>query len=149
MFYKPILQKDPGNTMQNLVLCLLISMLSFGQLRAAETEVETSTSAFYVSLGDAMVLNLRSGSKRLTFLQLGADVLISDADSEELIKTHIPAIRHSLIVLLSEQKAGDIKSPGKREQIRKLATTQVQELIADLSGNEDVSEILFSSILVQ
>jgi len=149
MFYKPILQKDPGNTMQNLVLCLLISMLSFGQLRAAETEVKTSTSAAYVSLGDAMVLNLRSGSKRLTFLQLSADVLISDADSEELIKTHIPAIRHSLIVLLSEQKAGDIKSPGKREQIRKLATTQVQELIADLSGNEDVSEILFSSILVQ
>ena len=78
--------------MQNLMMCLLISMLSFGQLSAAETDVETSTSAAYVSLGDAMVLNLRSGSKRLTFLQLSADILVRDSDSEELITTHIPAI---------------------------------------------------------
>ena len=95
-----------------------------------------------------MVLNL-SGPKRLTFLQISADVLVSDSDAEATIKTHVPAIRHSLIMLLSEQKAGDIKSPARREEIRQQATSQVQALIANLSGSQDVSEILFSSILVQ
>jgi flagellar basal body-associated protein FliL len=52
-------------------------------------------------------------------------------------------------MLLSEQKAGDIKSPARREEIRQQATSQVQALIADLSGSQDVSEVLFSSILVQ
>ena len=134
--------------MQKLILSAMMLLLVFAQANAAEDEAEARTTSAYVSLGDPMVLNL-SGSRRLTFLQLSADVLVSDSDAEETIKTHVPAIRHSLIMLLSEQKAGDIKSPARREEIRLQATSQVQDLIADLSGNEVASEILFSSILVQ
>ena len=134
--------------MKKLILCSMMLMFCFTQVKATEDEAKASTTSAYVSLGDPMVLNL-SGPKRLTFLQISADVLVSDSDSEATIKTHVPAIRHSLIMLLSEQKAGDIKSPARREEIRQQATSQVQALIADLSGSQDVSEILFSSILVQ
>ncbi len=137
-----------------LPLALLLSLCFPGVWAAEEAEeaedgevkVKTST---YISLGDSMVLNLSNDNRRLTFLQIKADVLISDSSAEELIKTHIPAIRHKLIVLLSEQKANDMKSASKREEIRKIATTQVQELIAELSGSNDISDILFSSFLVQ
>lgn len=134
--------------MQKLILCATILLMGFASANAAEDEAETRATSAYVSLGEPMVLNL-SGPRRLTFLQISADVLISDSDAEQTIKTHVPAIRHSLIMLLSEQKAGDIKSPARREEIRQQATSQVQTLIADLSGSEAVSEILFSSILVQ
>lgn len=134
--------------MKKLILCSMILMFCFTQAKAAEDEAKASTTSAYVSLGDPMVLNL-SGPKRLTFLQISADVLVSDSDAESTIKTHVPAIRHSLIMLLSEQKAGDIKSPARREEIRQQATSKVQALIADLSGSEEVSEVLFSSILVQ
>ena len=134
--------------MKKLILCSMMLMFCFTQVKAAEDEAKASTTSAYVSLGDPMVLNL-SGPKRLTFLQISADVLVSDSDAEATIKTHVPAIRHSLIMLLSEQKAGDIKSPARREEIRQQATSQVQALIADLSGSREVSEILFSSILVQ
>ena len=133
--------------MQKFTLYAFILLLATAQAHAAAEEPGPATSA-YVSLGDPMVLNL-SGTQRLTFLQISADVLISDADAEETIKLHVPAIRHSLIMLLSEQKASDIKSPQKREGIRQQATVQGQSLIADLSGNHDISDILFSSILVQ
>ena len=86
---------------------------------------------------------------RLTFLQLQADALVRDENSVEIIKTHIPAIRHVLIVLLSEQNAIDMKSPDKREALRSLATTQVKELMLELADNKDITEILFSSFLVQ
>ena len=134
--------------MQKLILSATILMMVFAQVNAADDEAEARAASAYISLGDPMVLNL-SGSRRLTFLQLSADVLVSDSDAEETIKTHVPAIRHNLIMLLSEQKAGDIKSPARREEIRLQATSQVQALIADLSGSAVVSEILFSSILVQ
>jgi len=138
--------------MQKLILCSVLFMLGLSQAFAAEeaeeAEEATSKTSAYVSLGEPMVLNL-SGGKRQTFLQISADVLISDADAESTIKTHVPAIRHSLIMLLSEQKANDIKSPGKREEIRQQATARVKGLIADLSGSQDVSDVLFSSILVQ
>jgi flagellar FliL protein len=145
---KTILQEVSGKTMQKLILCSMILLLGFNQAHAADEEEVTPKTSAYVSLGDPMVLNL-SGGKRLTFLQISADVLVGDADSEDTVKTHIPAIRHSLIMLLSEQKAQDIKSPGKREEIRQQATARVKGLIADLSGNQDVSDVLFSSILVQ
>jgi flagellar FliL protein len=142
-----ILQETSGITMQKLIICTIILLLGFTQTQAAEDEAAAKTSA-YVSLGDPMVLNL-SGTRRLTFLQISADVLISDANAEETVKVHVPAIRHSLIMLLSEQKASDIKSPDKREQIRQQATAQVQSLMVALSGSTEVSDILFSSILVQ
>jgi flagellar FliL protein len=147
MNQQTILQETSGITMQKLILCAIVLLLGVTQARAAEDEPAPTSSA-YVSLGDPMVLNL-SGTSRLTFLQISADVLVSDSDAEETIKLHVPAIRHSLIMLLSEQKAGDIKSPDKREEIRRQATAQVQSLMVDLSGSNDVSDILFSSILVQ
>ena len=134
--------------MQKLILCAMILLLGFAQAQAADEEEVAPKSSAYVSLGEPMVLNL-SGSKRLTFLQISADVLVSDADAESTIKTHVPAIRHSLIMLLSEQKAGDIKSPAKREEIRQQATARVKGLMVELADNQDVSEVLFSSILVQ
>jgi len=126
----------------------MMLMFCLTQVKAAEDEAKVSTTSAYISLGYPMVLNL-SGPKRLTFLQISADILVSDSDAETTIKTHVPAMRHSLIMLLSEQKAGDIKSPARREEIRQQATSQVRALIADLSGSEGVSEVLFSSILVQ
>jgi flagellar FliL protein len=147
MNQQTILQETSGITMQKLILCAIVLLLGFTQAKAAEDEPAPTSSA-YVSLGDPMVLNL-SGTSRLTFLQISADVLVSDSDAEETIKLHVPAIRHSLIMLLSEQKASDIKSPDKREEIRRQATAQVQSLMVDLSGSNDVSDILFSSILVQ
>ena len=113
-----------------------------------EEEAPASGKTAYVSLGDPMVLNL-SGKRKLTFLQISADVLVRDSDTEEAVKIHVPAIRHSLIMLLSEQKAADIKSPGKREEIRQVATANVKRLITDLSGEGEIAEVLFSNILVQ
>lgn len=139
--------------MQKLLLHFILTILiSSSQVWAAEDE-ETEEAPVkitaYVSLGDAMVLNLSNSSKRLTFLQLKADLLIEDAGSEALITTHLPAIRHELIVLLSEQNAMDMKSPTKREEVRKIATAQIKEMMVELTGNEDISDVLFSSFLVQ
>lgn len=133
-----------------LPLALLIFLCSPGAWAAEDEEeaLPAKTSA-YVSLGESMVLNLSNDSRRLTFLQVNADVLIGDSDAEALIEKHVPAIRHKLIVLLSEQKATDMKSSSKREEIRKIATIQVQELMTELTGKNDIVDILFSSFLVQ
>ncbi|NCF35116.1 MAG: hypothetical protein GWP56_01820 [Gammaproteobacteria bacterium] len=118
---KTILQEASGKTMQKLILCATILLLGLTQAQAANDNEVASKSSAYVSLSEPMALNL-SGGKRPTLLQISADVLVSDADAESKIKTHVPAIRHSLIMLLSEQKAGDIKSPTKREEIRQRAS---------------------------
>ena len=137
----------------NATLMILFLGGSFGgQAWSADDEEEeevVKVESVYISLGAPLVLNLSSKRSRNTYLQLTADVLVKDSGSEALIKTHIPAMRHQLIVLLSEQPAKDMKSPGKREEIRKMASTKIQEIVAELSNNKDISDVLFSSFLVQ
>lgn len=119
-------------------------------MAAEEGEEEVAKKVLsYVSLGDAMVLNLKTNSKRLTFLQLKVDVLVVNDDAKEAVEAHVPAIRHKIILLLSEQNALDMKTSAKRNDIRKIATTQVQELMDELAGNKDIEDVLFSSFLIQ
>ena len=134
--------------MQKLLLLPLIYIFGLTPVLAADADLSVTTSSAYISLGEPMVINL-SGKNRLSFLQISADVLVSDSGAESIVKNHVAAIRHSLIMLLCEQKTIDIKSPVKREEIRQQLTTQVKQVIAELSGNEDISDVLFSAILVQ
>jgi flagellar FliL protein len=128
-------------------MTLLLAVQVSSQAWSATDEVKTDS--VYISLGEPLVLNLSSQRSRNTYLQLTADVLIRDSDSEAIIKTHIPAMRHQLIVLLSEQSEKDMKSPEKREEIRKTATAEIKALITELSNNKDIGDVLFSSFLVQ
>lgn len=133
----------------NVAIMCLIMMVFHTGLRAAEEEEAVKKPPSYVSLGKPMVLNLSTNGKRLTFLQLKADVLVSGDDAKEVVEAHIPAIRHQLIVLLSEQNANDMKTPAKREEIRLQATRQIQDMLAEMADNTDVNEVLFSNFLVQ
>ena len=95
----------------------LLTLCIPGVSLAADTEQQAEEkNPAYVSLGEPMILNLASDGRRLSFLQLQADVLVVNDDAREVVETHIPAIRHKLILLLSEQKAIDMKTPAKREQ---------------------------------
>ena len=145
---RTIVQEVMGITMQKMLLSLLLLAFGIAAAQAADEQEPAPGKSAYISLGDPMVLNL-SGKRKLTFLQISADVLVRDSDTEEAVKIHVPAIRHSLIMLLSEQKAADIKSPAKREEIRQVATANVKRLVTDLSGNGEIAEVLFSNILVQ
>ncbi len=134
--------------MHKIHLIVIAGLLGFGSAQATEDAAPAAGSGAYVSLGEPLVLNL-DGGRKLSFLQISADVLVGDSDDQYEVKLHVPAIRHKLIMLLSEQKTGDIKSPAKREEIRQQVTSEVQQLIAELSDDAEISEVLFSSILVQ
>jgi len=127
----------------------LIFLMPQIALSAEDEEAPAKKVPAYVSLGKSMVLNLATNSKRLTFLQLKVDVLVVDDDAKEVVTANIPAIRHQLIVLLSEQKALDMKTPSKRNDIRKIATEQVKELMSELANNDGVEDVLFTSFLIQ
>ena len=132
----------------SVIVSLLLLCSNTSLFAADEDKVKKNPS--YVSLGKKpMVLNLSTDSKRLTFLQIQADVLVKNDDAKEIVEANIPAIRHKLIVLLSEQKAIDMKTPATREEIRKKITIEVRNMIEEMTNNNDIDEILFSNFLVQ
>jgi len=117
---------------------------------AADEEEAPKEKPSYISLGKKpMILNLSTNANRHVFLQIKADVLVKSEAAKEVIEAHIPAIRHKLILLLSEQNVVDMKTAAKREEIRKLATVEIRDMIEQMTNNTDIEEILFSNFLVQ
>ena len=128
---------------------MLFLTLGWNPVMAADEEEPVEQVSSYVSLGKPLVLNLSNESRRLQFLQVSADVLVKNDDAKSVVETHLAAVRHQLIVLLSEQKAIDMKTASTREEVRQQLTLQVQEKIKELADNEDIEEVLFSKFLVQ
>lgn len=114
----------------------------------AEAEEKPKETIAYVSLGDAMVLNLASTGKT-RFVQFKADILVTGSDGETDVKNHLAAVRHALIMSYSGQTVENMRSAQSREEIRVAAVAKVKTLIEELSGNSGVENILFSSFLVQ
>jgi flagellar protein FliL len=126
-----------------LGLLLLVSSLP------ASAAEQASADPGYVSLGEPLVLNLTTEGTRLSFVQLKAEVLIKDESDADLVEMHIPALRHQLILMLSEQNAADMKTATKREQLRQKISAKMRSVFKQLTGKDDIEEVLFSSFLVQ
>ncbi len=134
---------------ESALLAIFLLLFSGLSMAAEDEESPVKEKPGYVSLGKPMVLNLSTEGRRLTFLQVQAQVLVKNDKAKEIVEQNIPAIRHKLIVMLSEQKASDMKTPAKREEIRKQVTDAVRDMIESMTDNNDIDEILFSSFLVQ
>jgi flagellar protein FliL len=128
------------------VLLGLFLLLTTMPLSAAQN---SAANPGYVSLGDPLVLNLATGGTRLSFVQLKADVLVKNENDIGLVELHIPALRHQLILMLSEQNAADMKSATKREELRKTVTSRIRSVFKELTGVDAIEEVLFTSFLVQ
>jgi flagellar FliL protein len=135
--------------LSTLLTCFMFVLFPVSAVVAADDEEAAVKTPGYVSLGKPMVLNLSTDSRRLTFLQLAADVLVKDDEAKAVVEAHIPAIRHKLVLMLSEQPVLDMKSASKREEVRKQVTVAVREMINEMADNNDVEEVLFSTFLVQ
>jgi flagellar protein FliL len=134
--------------MQKIIISLLLLIFTLPLLAADEPETPDLTPG-YVSMGDAMVLNLATDSTRLSFAQVKANILIRDENYIELVKLHMPALRHQVILMLSEQDAAKMKSPLDREKLRKQISDKVRSVYKELVGKDDIEEVLFSNFLVQ
>lgn len=134
--------------MQKIIVGLLLLMLNLS-LYAADDKAKADLTPGYVSMGEPLVLNLATDSTRLSFVQIKADMLVRDENNIDLVKLHMPALRHQIILMLSEQDAAKMKSPLDREKLRKEITAKIRSVFKDLAGEDDIEDVLFSNFLVQ
>lgn len=133
--------------MQKILLIIVLLMFHLPLLAADEEMPEVTPG--YVALGEAMVLNLATDGPRLAFVQLKADILVRDEINVEQVKLHIPALRHQMILMISEQNVANVKSALEREKLRKSITEKVSSVYKELTGSDDIEEVLFTNFLVQ
>lgn len=127
------------------LLCATVCLLG---IPVSSQAAASGGASAYVALDPALVVNIGQGA-RARFLQVEAQVKISDPEYAAAIERHDGAIRHQLILLLSDQSVESVLSSEGREQLRAKALTVIQRALEEIIGSQVVDGVYFTNFVVQ
>lgn len=109
-------------------------------------EEEEPVAIHYYQVKPALVANLASGGR---YIRCDIQLMTHDQAFVEDMRLHDAAIRHTLLLLLSDQDGNKIKTPGGKEGLRKEALSQINRLLKELTGKAAVESLFFTTFFVQ
>lgn len=148
-----------------LVLIIVVALLVLGGggagawfflMSGGEAEVADSDEpaapvlqpAQYLQLAPAFVVNFpHQGRQR--FMQADISVMARDAQALAAVRQHMPVVRHALNNLFSAQLLLVFESPAGIENLRQLATEEVNRVLEREIGRAGIEEVLFTSFVMQ
>ncbi len=83
------------------------------------------------------------------YLQLAFTLQVSGLEEVEVIKNNMPKVRSRLLLLLSSKKASEINTPEGKQQLSAEIMEQVRAPFEDRGPQQDVTEVLFTSFIIQ
>ncbi len=112
----------------------------------SKEEAEEAAPILYYQIKPSLVANLLSGGR---YIRCDIQLMTRDAAHLDALNLHDAAIRHTLLMLLSEQDGAQIKTPGGKEGLRKQALRQINQLMKKQTGKEAVESLFFTTFFVQ
>jgi len=122
------------------------------RLDAGETEDGAPAAPTYVSLEPAFVVNFQDAKKRTKFLKAEISVVAGSAQAQEALTLHMPAVRNSLVLLLSRQVFEELSTNEGKEKLRGDALAAVQDVVKKQTSDKTakaVKDLYFSSLVMQ
>ena len=126
---------------------LVISLLLYstaGQAWAASGGGTTP----YFEIATPFVVNLADNGQT-AFLQVNAQLKIKNQTLKEHLHTHMPAIQHSVMMVLSEQTSDSVRSVAGKQKLREKTLQEIQALLTEKIGDPVVEEIYFTGFIIQ
>lgn len=102
----------------------------------------------YFEIPTPFVVNLAENDS-LNFLQVNAQLKVTRDEMKPHLSKHIPAIQHTVMMVLSEQRIADIKSVAGKQKLRESTLKEVQALLQQQLGDSTITEIYFTGFIIQ
>ena len=126
------------------VLALLAGLM----VAPVATASEGGGEAVYVKLHPDFIVNL-SGAGSGHLLLATIQVMSHDGAVIEQVRHHAPAIRHQLLLLLSDQSRDQVESVDGRKKLRADALAAVNVVMERETGSGDVEGLYFTNFVVE
>lgn len=128
---------------------LAAALLWLAALPAQAQQEEDEDSALYVPLPQALVVNY-GGPGRLKYLRAEVSIQVTKGTDANIIRHHMPLLRHHLVMLFSRQEEQAVNSQSGRQALRETAAEELNRLLKHEEDREDiVREVLFRNFVVQ
>jgi flagellar FliL protein len=129
-----------------LLVAALIALWLPLSLQAQESPDDQKVN-MYVDLKPAFVVNF-GGVGKLRYLKASITLRI-DARGQSSLRKHMPYIRHTLVMLLTRSSDESMTSMEGKEMLRQDALAAVQAVLEAEEGQHFITDLLFSSFVVQ
>jgi flagellar FliL protein len=83
------------------------------------------------------------------FLQTKISLTTRDPEVQNTIEANMPAVRNSLVMLLSSQNPDDLRTREGKEKLRAQALKEIQKIVKKYTGTTGIDQVLFTSFLMQ
>jgi flagellar protein FliL len=128
-----------------IVMAVLLALPTL-LLAEDEEKNEEPVVIHYYQVKPSLVANLASGGR---YIRCDIQLMTHDEAFVEEMRLHDAAIRHTLLLLLSDQDGNKIKTPDGKEGLRKEALSQINRLLKELTGKAAVESLFFTTFFVQ
>ncbi|ABA58626.1 flagellar basal body-associated FliL family protein [Nitrosococcus oceani] len=110
----------------------------------------TNQPAIYHSLDPAFVVNFQHQSQhRIRFLQTKMEAMARDQEVIEALQTHMPAIRNTLLLLLSQQDYETMRTVEGKERLREAAREEINLILEAQAAVSGVEAVFFTGFVMQ
>jgi flagellar FliL protein len=104
----------------------------------------------YLPLQPAFVCNFGlAHDGHMMYVKTDIAVRLSSRDAELAARNHLPALRNSLVLLLSRQDEASVSTSAGRESIRSQALAELNEILLQEEGVEYIDDLMFTNFVVQ
>ena len=138
-------------SISQIIRCIITLILAFGAGNASGSEEEgeepSHKEALYVKFHPDFIVNLRADRPR--FLMVTIQGMSRENDGIEAAQHHMPAIRHALLMLLSEQTADTIKTGADKKRLMDEALVRIQEVMVAETGTPNIEAVFFTDFVLE
>ena len=137
-----------------LTLLLLLCSLVATPLAAEEPEedeaVEEKGITAYIAMDPPFVTHIGKPGTKVTYLKASVSLRVASAGAQSALDTHMPRLRHELVMLFGEQTDSERLTALEGQQaLREEATTRINQVLEEQQTGESITGVLFTEFVVQ
>jgi len=129
--------------MRFLILCFSFFLVSnfvyAGDDESAEPTIE------YIEMKPKFTVNLDRPNK---YLVVNVQLMVEGDEFIEKVKTHLPALRHELIMLYSGRPVESLQTMEQREALREESKEAITNALEKHSNSDGFRDVYFTEFLV-
>jgi len=123
--------------------------LSEESVEGEEAESKKSKGTpIYVPLHPAFVVNFEN-QDQVSFLQVDIQIMTYNAAVEGALKTHMPAVRNELLLLLGGKQYHEINTRDGKRALSQEAIQVIQEILESAGEPNSIEALYFTSFVMQ
>jgi flagellar FliL protein len=120
------------------------------QTEEQEEEAKKPDVTDYIGMNPPFITNVGEPGSSLVYLKTAVTLRASRTSTRPVLETHMPRLRHELVMLFGEQTDVDaLSGTAGQNTLREEAKKRINQVLEEQQTGESVSDVLFTEFVVQ